>query len=181
MAARTYVALLRGINLGSQRRVGMATLRELLTGHGHGDVRTYLQSGNIVLESALSRARLEQTLERQLATELGFDVDVLVRTGAELATILKRNPLRRMATDPSRYLVTFLREPLAKQVVQRLTAAAASPERIAASGRELYSWHPGGVGRSKLATLLQPNALGVPASARNWRVVGQLAALAADD
>lgn len=181
MAARTYVALLRGINLGSQRRVGMAALRELLIGHGHGEVRTYLQSGNVVLESAVSRAKLEQTLERQLAAELGFDVDVLVRTGAELAAIVKRNPLRRFATDPARYLVTFLREAPAKDVVRRLSAEAASPERIVASGRELYSWHPGGVGRSKLAKLLQPKALGVPASARNWRVVEQLAALAAGD
>jgi uncharacterized protein (DUF1697 family) len=181
MATHAYVAFLRGVNLGPQRRVQMAALRELLAAHGYGDVRTYLQSGNVVLESALSASKLERELEHQLAAGLGFDVDVLVRTGEQLSAILGLNPLRGVATDPARYLVTFLRDAPSKQLVDRLVSAEIAPEQVIAVGRELFSWHPGGIGRSQLAKLLQPKSLGVSASARNWRVVEQLAVLAAGD
>ena len=144
-------------------------------------MQTYLQSGNVVLESTLTASKLEQTLERRLAAGLGFEVDVLVRTADDLSTILARNPLRVVATDPARYLVTFLRQKPSRELVERLTEAAVSPEQVVAVGRELFSWHPGGVGRSKLAKLLQPKPLGVSASARNWRVVEQLAALASGE
>jgi uncharacterized protein (DUF1697 family) len=178
MAAQTYVAFLRGVNLGTQRRVKMAELRELLRSHGHGDVETYLQSGNVVLESRLTGAKLEQSLESQLAEGLGFDVDVLVRSGRELADVVERNPLSAVATDPAKYLVTFLRAKPPARLVTRLRAVEVAPEKLAVAGRELYSWHPAGVGRSKLAKLLLPNALGISASGRNWRVVEHLAALA---
>ena len=178
MAAQTYVAFLRGVNLGPQRRVKMAELRELLRDHGHGEVETYLQSGNVVLESRLSAAKLEQSLESQLAAGLGFDVDVLVRSGRELATIVQRNPLDAVARDPARYLVTFLRAKPPAQLVTRLRGVEIAPEELVVAGREIYSWHPAGVGRSKLAKLLLPTALGVSASARNWRVVEHLAELA---
>jgi uncharacterized protein (DUF1697 family) len=174
----TYVAFLRGVNLGSARRVKMAELRELLRGHGHGDVETYLQSGNIVVSSTLPAVKLEGELESQLAAGLGFDVDVIVRSSRELAAVVKRNPLRAVATDPAKYLVTFLRAKPPTQLVARLRAAEVAPEEVVANGRELYSWHPGGVGRSKLAKLLLPSALGASASARNWRVVEHLAGLA---
>lgn len=179
MSARAYVAFLRGVNLGRGRRIQMAALRELLTGHGHENVATYLQSGNVLLESPLPAARLEQTLETQLAAGLGFDVDVLVRTADELSAITALNPLRDVAADPARYLVTFLRAEPPRSLADRLTSADVGPERVVAVGRELYSWHPRGVGRSELAKLLQPKRLGVAASARNWRVVEQLSALAA--
>jgi uncharacterized protein (DUF1697 family) len=178
MAVQTYVAFLRGVNLGTQRRVKMTELRELLRGHGHGAVETYLQSGNIVLESRLSAARLEQSLESQLAAGLGFDVDVLVRSGRELGEVVEHNPLGTVATDPAKYLVTFLRAKPPAQLAARLRAVEVAPEEVVVEGRELYSWHPEGVGRSKLAKLLLPGALGVSASARNWRVVEHLAGLA---
>ena len=179
MPARTYVALLRGVNLGRNRRVQMGSLRELLEGHDHQGVRTYLQSGNVVLESTLSATKLEAALERQLAEGLGFSVDVLVRTTDELGAILALDPLADVASDPSLYLVTFLRARPDKALVARLRSAEVEPEQVVASGRELYSWHPSGVGRSALAKLLLPKSLGVTASGRNWRTLEQLAALAA--
>ena len=177
-ASRTYVALLRGINLGACRRVQMTVLRALLEERGHGDVATYLQSGNVVLRSGLGAAALETRLERELADGLGFDVDVLVRTGAELRAIVKRNPLAEIARDPTRYLVTFLRAKPDKALAARLAALEPAPEQVVAAGRELYSWHPGGIGRSPLAKQLLPKALGGSASARNWRVVEHLCELA---
>ena len=87
----------------------MADLRELLAGHGYEDVRTHLQSGNVVLTSTLPADRLAKKLERELEAGLGFEVEVIVRTRAELARVVARNPLGEVAKDPSRYLVTFLR------------------------------------------------------------------------
>lgn len=158
----------------------MAALRELLAGHGHGNVATFLQSGNVILHSSLAAARLERTLEEQLATGLGFDVDVLVRSADELSSIVASNPLGDVAAEPARYLVTFLRGKPPRTLVDRLASADVAPERVVAAGRELFSWHPGGVGRSELAKLLQPKKLGMAASARNWRVVEQLSVLAAE-
>ena len=174
----TQIALLRGVNLGSSRRVSMAALRELLTGHGYSDVQTYVQSGNVVLNSAVRSARLERNLERQLADGLGFDVDVFVRTRTQLAAVLERNPLAAVAKDPKRYLVTFLRAKPTRKVALRLAALELAPEVLAIEGREVYSWHPGGVGRSELAKHLTERSLGVTATARNWNTLEKLLALA---
>jgi uncharacterized protein (DUF1697 family) len=176
----TRIALLRGVNLGSSRRVRMEGLRELLSGLGYGDVRTYLQSGNVVLDSGARPGQLEARLEGELAEGLGFAVDVFVRTRSELASVLDRNPLAEIATDPARYLVTFLRAKPGAALAARLAAIDLAPERLAVSGREIYSWHPGGVGRSELAKLLSERSLGMTATARNWTTIEKLLALAAD-
>ena len=174
----TQIVFLRGINLGSSRRVGMQALRELLGEHGYEEVRTHLQSGNVVLDSGVRGKALEAALERQLADGLGVAVDVFVRTRAELAAIVDRNPLSAAATDRSRYLVTFLRAKPNAALASRLAAIDLAPELVATSGREIYSWHPTGVGRSELAKQLTERALGTTATARNWNTVEKLLELA---
>jgi uncharacterized protein (DUF1697 family) len=174
------IALLRGINLASKRRVGMADLRELLDGQGYKDVRTHLQSGNVVLSSTLSPRRLERTLERQLAERFGFDISVLVRTRAELAKVVERNPLRKVATDGSRHVVSFLSRRLPAAVARELEAADVAPERVAISGREIYAWYPNGIQRSPLGKLLDDSRLGVVSTARNWNTVVKLLELASE-
>ena len=150
----------------------MPELRKLLEGHGHGDVRTHLQSGNVVLTSRKSPAALAKELERQIADGLGVEAVVVVRTRDELAAVVERDPLGKVATDPSRYLVTFFSAPPGKAAVERLEGLAANGERVAVDGRELYTWHPEGVGRSKLAKALSDAKLG--GTARNWRTVTAL-------
>lgn len=171
------IALLRGINLGSARRVAMARLREVLTEAGHGDVRTLLQSGNVVLTSRLRPDRLERELERQIAAEFGFDVSVLVRTRDELADVIERDPLGHVADDPRRYMVNFLSGEPGPEVAEAL-AAVEGPDQLVISGREIYSWHPNGLARSDLAKTLADRRLGVTATARNWSTVSKLLALA---
>jgi uncharacterized protein (DUF1697 family) len=156
----------------------MEALREVLGSEGYGNVRTYVQSGNVVLESVLQPARLEAALEQQLADALGFDVDVFVRTPSQLEAVLARDPLGSDAVDGSRYLVTFLRESLDPERAARLAVDDFSPERLAVNGREIYSWHPGGVGRSELAKQLSERSLGATATARNWNTLQKLLALA---
>jgi uncharacterized protein (DUF1697 family) len=172
------IVLLRGINLASRRRVGMADLRELLAGHGYEDVRTHLQSGNVVLTSSLPAERLARKLERELEDGLGFEIEVIVRTRADLARVVARNPLGTVATDPSRYLVTFLGVKPPARLVHELQAADVAPEQVVVSGREIYSWHPDGLQRSPLAKLISTTAAKASGTNRNWRTVTRLLELA---
>src|SRR4029077_7333748 len=102
------IVLLRGINLGARNRIAMPELRRLLASAGFADVRTYVQSGNVVLSSDLPPERLARECERQIASGFGFDVEIVVRTRDELAEIVRLNPLRTVADDPKRYQVSFL-------------------------------------------------------------------------
>jgi uncharacterized protein (DUF1697 family) len=172
------IILLRGVNLGAHRRVAMPALRERLTEVGLHDVRTYLQSGNIVLDSDESPMQLARLCERQIADGFGFDAEVIVRTRRELATVVKRNPLGEVASNPKRYQVSFLSAELDAQTVAALGEAAIASERFVAIGRELYAWHPDGVARSKLWNKLAGQGLGVTATARNWTTVTHLLAMA---
>lgn len=171
------VVLLRGINLGPRNRVSMPALRELFAGAGFGDVRTYVQSGNVVLSSDLPPDQLARRSAGLIERELGLQLDVLVRTAKELAAIVARNPLAGVAVDPKRYQVSFLAEKLPAAKVRELEQLAAPGERLVAHGRELYAWHPEGVARSKLWAGLA-GKLGVAATARNWRTVTALLDLA---
>ena len=172
------IVLLRGINLGATNRIAMPRLRDALGGAGFDDVRTYLQSGNIVLASELGADALARHCKRLIADEFGLDIDVVVRTRAELATVVRRNPLGEVATDPKRYQVSFLARKLPAQALARLEAAVVPPEQLVALGRELYAWHPNGVARSRLWTQLAGKQLGVVATARNWTTVTSLLELA---
>ena len=171
------VVLLRGINLRSHNRVAMPELRDVLSGAGFDDVRTYVQSGNVVLSSDAVPGELEPELERLIAERFGFEVEVVVRTGDELAEVVERNPLADVAVEPKRYQVTFLSEPLGRDQVDRLAALASGSERFLAHGRELYAWHPDGVARSKLWAKLAGKGLGVKATSRNWTTVTTLLAM----
>jgi uncharacterized protein (DUF1697 family) len=173
-----HVLLLRGINLGPNRRVPMADLRALLTEAGYGGVRTYVQSGNIVLDAAAAPAELEADAERLISGGFGFDVPVIARSRDELAAVVALNPLGDIATNPKRYQVSFLSAELPADVVQMLRAAAAGEERLVAHGRELYAWHPDGVARSKMWNALAGKSLGAVATARNWTTVTTLLAMA---
>jgi len=172
------IVLLRGVNLGSNRRLAMADLRALLASLGYDDVRTHLQSGNIVLTTGKKPASLKRELEREIAAALRLETDVLVRTRDELADVIARDPLHAVAKNPSRYLVSFLSRKPDAGFARELAAVAVAPERVAVSGREIYSWHPKGIHGSKLATLLGKRRTGLTATARNWNTVTRLLELA---
>jgi len=173
-----HVVLLRGINLGSRNRISMPELRAALEDAGFADVRTYLQSGNVVLTSGKKPDGVARACERLIADRFGLDIAVVVRSRAELAAVVKRNPLGDAAKDPKRYQVSFLAEKLSAEVVRKLEALAQPPERLVVRGREVYAWHPGGVSRSKLWTQLAGKGLGVAATSRNWTTVTSLLDLA---
>jgi len=156
----------------------MADLRELLSGAGYPHVRTYVQSGNVVLGSDAQPAQLERDAAALISARLGFEVAVIVRTRDELAEVVARNPLGDIATEPKRYQVSFMSAALDGDRVAELEAVAQAPERLVVIGREAYAWHPEGVARSKLSIKLTGRGLGVTATARNWTTVTTLLGMA---
>ena len=173
-----YVALLRGVNIGPRNRVAMPVLREALEEAGFEDVRTYVQSGNIALTSRAKPETVRRKVERVVAERFGLEIAVVVRTRAELAAVVQRNPLHKVATEPKRYQVSFLSGKLSAKIVRELEEAAAAGERVVVSGREVYAWHPQTVARSKLWAKLAGKTLGVTATSRNWTTVEALLELA---
>ena len=174
----TFVLLLRGINLGAKRRLAMSDLRGLLEDLGHQDVRTHLQSGNAVVRATGSATAVKKDVEAALARHCGFDVDVVVRTKAQLDKVVAHDPFAGMATDGSRYLVVFLEKAPPVAWRRRLDDGDHDPDEVAVQGKEIYLWLPKGVHDSKLAREATGKGVGA-ATARNWNVVTKLAELAA--
>jgi uncharacterized protein (DUF1697 family) len=158
----------------------MAKLREVLEAAGFENVRTYLQSGNVVLSSKTKREQTARTCERLIRAEFGLEIDVVVRTPADLARVVERNPLGKVAEDPKRYQVSFLAGTLPAANKRKLEDARDEPEQFVVSGREIYAWHPKGIARSKLWAMLAGRGLGVTATSRNWTTVTKLLALAGE-
>jgi uncharacterized protein (DUF1697 family) len=173
-----HIVLLRGINVGSQRRIAMADLRAVLAAAGFRDVRTFLQSGNVLLESDLAPGQVAHHVERQISCDLQMNVAVVVRSRDELADVVARNPLAAVADDPKRHQVSFLSQALDQATVARLQAVDVAPERFVISGREIFAWYPLGIQRSPLERLLSARTLPVTATARNWNTVTKLLDLA---
>ena len=175
-----HVVLLRGVNLVRTNRVPMPRLRVVLEEAGFGDVRTYVQSGNIVLSSKSSPASVARRVRALIKKEFGHEIAVVVRSHAELRAVIKRNPLGKVAGNRKRYLITFLDSALPAPTRKKLADVVGEHERFAVVGKEVYSWHPEGVGRSPLWERLGAKSLGVTATARNWDTVTTLLAMSED-
>lgn len=180
-----YLALLRGINLGSRKRVLMAELRTLLTGLGHGEVSTYLQSGNALFTSARTDSEeLAAEIEQALSRELNVAARCLIRRREDLQRVVDTNPLGDAATDPARLVVTFLNVRPDPALLADIDAEAYLPDRFAPGEQEIYTWHPDGMRDAKLTNVFFEKKLGgkttdVVGTARNWNTVTKLLALMA--
>jgi uncharacterized protein (DUF1697 family) len=160
-----FVVLLRGVNVGKHHRIAMPAFRSLLEGLGGTDVRTYVQSGNAVLDRAGSASSLERDVRAALAAEHGLDVPVMVRTGPELAAVVAAHPWPDDELEPKLLHVAFLSGEPDPAAVAAVDHTALSPERLAVGPGCLYLYYANGVQRSKLDRI----KLGVDATARNWR------------
>ncbi|MGE3275139.1 MAG: DUF1697 domain-containing protein [Vicinamibacterales bacterium] len=180
MATKTerQVALLRGINVGKAKRVAMADLRALVEGLGYTDVRTLLNSGNVVYTASAklaggSAARIEAAIAR----DLGVSSRVTVLSAAELATVVRDNPLVEVADNHSRLFAMVLADAAARTAVLPLTRRDWAPEGFAVGKHAAYAWCPGGVLESP-AMLAAGKALGDNVTTRNWATMLKIAALA---
>ena len=172
--------LLRGINIGGHHKLPMNDLRTLCTSLGLCDVRTLLQSGNVVFRAdARSFRRLPALLEDSLEERFGFRPTVFLRTAAELRSIVSRNPLLRHAqADPGKFAVLFLAAAPEARALDRMKSLKADNELLELVGHELYIYLPQGFGRSKLLAGSLDRTLGTAATGRNWNTVCKLLAAA---
>jgi uncharacterized protein (DUF1697 family) len=173
------IALLRGINIAGHKQVAMADLRDLLTQLGFVDVRSLLQSGNLVFRGrARSGARLERLLEAETEERLALRTEFFVRTAEEWKSIVAHNPFREEAErDPAHLAVMFFKDTPDADAVKALKAAVTGPEVVRADGRQAYITYPNGFARSRLTTTLIDRKLGTRCTGRNWNTVLKIAAL----
>jgi uncharacterized protein (DUF1697 family) len=174
----TYVALLRGINLGARNKVSMADLRALFGALGAEDVATYVQSGNVVFKSGKRAGELVQAIEKRIRRDLGLSVTVVLRTEAQLARVLAGNPFANEGREPTTLHVTFLAEKPDRARVREVDPNRAGPDEFRVVGREVYLHCPNGYGRTKLTNAYFEKQLSVAATTRNWRTVTSIAELA---
>jgi uncharacterized protein (DUF1697 family) len=172
-----WVALLRAVNLGARNKVPMAELRERLEAAGYEGVRTYIASGNVLLDGPSGRAVLGKSLERLIADAFGVTTTAILRKPRELAGALDAHPF---GSDTSETYVAFLAERPAKTAIARLEEAAGGSERAVLAGGDVYLRLPRGVHSSGLSVARVESLLGVRATLRNWRTVAALAELAAE-
>jgi uncharacterized protein (DUF1697 family) len=176
-----HVALLRGINVGGHKKVPMAQLREVLEAAGFADVRTYVQSGNVALSaSSRSPAKVGKEIEAAIEEAFGFDVAVVMRTREQIAALIDEDPLGEVATDASRRIVVFLAEKLDRKRLAGVDPEEFAPEAFALRDREIVMWAPDGQRDSPLVKTLTEKRTGLVGTARNWRTVEKLLALADD-
>ncbi len=158
----------------------MPALREALGSAGMREVQSYVQSGNVVLDSDAKPDALAREVQSVIADGFGLQIDVLVRTRAELGKVVRHDPLGDVADQGKLYQVTFCAEMPDPAAVAKLAERAVEGERLLGHGREIYAWFPHGVGRSKLAAALGKRGLGTIATARNWTTVNKLLTLASE-
>jgi uncharacterized protein (DUF1697 family) len=172
-----YAALLRGINVGGNKKIPMAALRELMQGLGYADVVTHLQSGNAVFSSARQPRTLARAIADGISTEFAMDVKVVIRTAAQLTDVAERSPLPDGPENPSRFFVAFLSAAPDPAAVSEMESMSFDPDRIWISGAEAFLWCPDGAGDTKLTNSFLEKRLGVTATMRNWNTVTKLVAL----
>ena len=168
------VALLRGINVGGKAKLAMADLREIVTGCGYGDVRTYIQSGNVVFASpSRDPEQAAGTLRDAIAAGSSVRPEIVVRTCSQLVAAIERNPFLARGEDPAKLHVVFVggsgRVTLGLDDLGRY-----APDEVAVEGHEVFLFLPNGLGRSKLAADVD-RRLKPSGTTRNWRTVTKLA------
>jgi uncharacterized protein (DUF1697 family) len=172
-----WVALLRAVNLGSRNKVPMAELRARLENAGYEGVRTYIASGNVILDGPRSRTALAADLERLIAKAFRVDTTAILRTPKELSAVVAGHPFGK---DTSHSHIVFLAARPRRAAAERLAALDPSPDRAVLAGSEVYLHYPAGYSGSRLSAAQIERVLAVGGTHRNWRTVAKLAELAAE-
>ncbi len=170
------IALIRGINVGRGKRISMADLRRMFVRLGHQNVRTVLNSGNVLFEcDRPSTAQLGRAIQSAIVERCGFSAAVVVLSGRNLAAVVRENPLLKVALDPSKHLVAFFAHPRLMTPLRPLMKEPWAPEVLAMGSRAAYLWCPAGIIAGKLSQALARRA-GETVTTRNWTTVLKLLA-----
>lgn len=174
---KTYLSMLRGINVSGQKKIPMEALKKLYESLGFKNVRTYIQSGNVVFECPDKNVpALIRTIEKKIRQTYGFEAVVFIRTKDEFKKLIDSTPFSKK--DADKLHVTFLSEPPARLPVEELNEGKSAAEEFHISGKEIYLYCPDGYGRSKLSNNFFERKLKVSATTRNWSTVNELFKLA---
>lgn len=175
--AATWVALLRGVNVGGKNRLAMKDLADVFVAAGCRRVRTYLQSGNVIYEARAGlAARLPPVVAAAIEERFGLRVPVVTRSATELASVLRHNPFVRAGEDPRRLHVMFLSDRPRRSRLADLDPDRSPPDRYQVRGREIYLCCPRGMARTKLSNDYFDRVLGTTGTVRSWSTVEKLAA-----
>lgn len=174
------ISMLRGVNLGPHKRIKMDALRDLYQALGFKDPQTYVQSGNVLFKtSERSLASVAKRIEKGIEETFGFHSNLILRTAAEMQSVIARNPFAtRSGIEPGKLLVTFLAGEPTPEARAKLAAIKCDPEELRLDGRELYIYYPNGMGRSKLSPALVERALKISGTGRNWNSVTKMLEMA---
>lgn len=175
--AEPVLVLLRAVNVGGRNVVPMAALASALDAAGFADVRTYIQSGNVVLTTPLATSAVATRVRQVVAERFGLDVDVMARDGQAVARVLAANPFPDAAATPKALHVAFLDREVDAAAAARLDAVGVHPDRFVVDGDHVYLHYAAGQGRSRLSGDVLERRLGARATARNWSTVTTLAAM----
>ena len=178
-SGKTYVALLRGINVGGNFKLPMKDLAAMFAKMGCTDVRTYIQSGNVIFRADDAVAsRVPAVISKAIADRSGMKIPVVVRKADELRKVAEKNPFLARGTDDGRLYVYFLADRPAKTDVAKLDPARSLPHEFIVQGAEIYLYCPNGFGQTKLTNAYFDGKLGTVSTARNWRTVLKLLEMA---
>lgn len=178
----TWIALLRGVNVGRAKRIAMADLRSLLESLGYTDVRTLLNSGNAVFGAPprATAAALASAIEAALHKKLGIHARVFVLAAGTLAELLAAHPLRALADDDARLMLAILAPSLDRRVLEHLSARDWAPDGLALVPHAAYLWCASGVLDSPVSQAFA-KVVGEQATTRNWATMNKLALLAVEE
>ncbi len=171
----THIALLRGINVGGKNKVPMKELVEVFIDAGCSDVRTYIQSGNVVfsVDSALLES-ISARLTKAVAERFGYETPVLLRTAEQLRAVISGNPFLEAGIPEDELHVLFLSGLPDPTRVDVLDPDRSRPDAFAVRGQEVYLWLPNGVARTRLTNDYFDSKLATISTGRNWRTVAKL-------
>jgi uncharacterized protein (DUF1697 family) len=173
------IAMLRGVNVGGHQKIQMAALRDLCATLGLCDVKTYIQSGNLVFREGGDPATVARRLEKAIETSFGFRPAVIVRTASELRKVIAKNPFAgRAGIEPNRLLVVFMDNTPTKQAREQLLSLPCEPEELRINGRELYIYYPQGMAHPKISLVKIEKTLQCASTGRNWNTANKLLAMA---
>ena len=173
MSMTTFISMLRGINVGGQKQVRMADLKNMYESLEFGNVQTYVQSGNVVFDSQeMDVSILRQTIEAQIEAVFGFSLPVLIRTGGDFRRVIESHPFA--GEEAVRVLVTFLYDRPRKSKLEDLSHYEDKVDQFAIGEQEIFLFCPGGYGKTKLSNTFFEKRLGVVATTRNWNSVNAL-------
>ncbi len=170
-----YISMLRGINVGGHKRIKMDQLRRSFEALGFEQVKTYIQSGNVVFTTGKTSPALSKRIEERIVKDFGFSASVITRTADEMSKMIAENPfLKQRGIDPAKLHVMFLSEPPTPAALKELAEVTVAPEQCQCSAREIYFYLPNGVSKSVLWNSPVDRILAVVTTTRNWRTVNTL-------